>query len=622
LAQAITGCSEKISATAFPHADWQLTAASLIARRNFQSSLIGGWANRTRTTINCGTGGGDGIYCDTASSPTITDCTITGEGDWENSYGIVCFNSSAPTVTNCAISGCNYNIWCNTGSSPTVRNCTLSGGYNGFACRESSPIVVNCVISGNEQGVYFDSGSPTFTNDTIVFNSAEGINGYVAATPTITNCIVWNPDATAELIECTATYSDIRGGAVGTGNINADPNFTSAHTGDFRLNAGSPCIDAATSVGAPATDREGTPRPQGGGFDMGAYENHPATCLLQYASADANGSIIGVATQVVSFNGSGTSVTASPATGYHFVEWSDHSTANPRTDVNVTADADYTATFAINTYTLSYAAGTGGSLEGSATQVLVHGSSTTAVTAVPNEGYVFVRWSDGVTTAERTDVNVTANLNVTANFAATTTLVLSTKSKSGIAYGTKVSLAGTLKAGLAPVAGRQVIVRTSTNGTTFTDSSLRPTTIATGAFSVAASPSTKTWYCVRFAGDSGYLSYGPTAAIYLTPKAYVGNPVAPSTMSKTSYYSVYAYLKPRHSAGTNPVRIYRYRYVSGSWRQYGTYVTAKAANYSTYSKCSVKMKLPYTGKWRLRAYHSDAGHSTAWSSGYDYVTVK
>ena len=38
------------------------------------------------------------------------------------------------------------------------------------------------------------------------------------------------------------------------------------------------------------------------------------------------------------------------------------------------------------------------------------------MTAVPNTGYSFVSWSDGVTTAARTDTNVTANLTVTANF--------------------------------------------------------------------------------------------------------------------------------------------------------------------------------------------------------------
>ncbi len=47
----------------------------------------------------------------------------------------------------------------------------------------------------------------------------------------------------------------------------------------------------------------------------------------------------------------GTAVTAVPDTGYHFVDWSDGSTANPRTDSNVTANVDVTANFAINTFT-------------------------------------------------------------------------------------------------------------------------------------------------------------------------------------------------------------------------------------------------------------------------------
>lgn len=44
------------------------------------------------------------------------------------------------------------------------------------------------------------------------------------------------------------------------------------------------------------------------------------------------------------------------------------------------------------------------------------------VTAVPNDGYEFVRWSDGVTTATRTDKNFTQNLSVTAIFRAKFTL--------------------------------------------------------------------------------------------------------------------------------------------------------------------------------------------------------
>lgn len=41
---------------------------------------------------------------------------------------------------------------------------------------------------------------------------------------------------------------------------------------DFHLLASSPAIDTGTASEAPATDLEGAPRPQGAGFDVGAYE--------------------------------------------------------------------------------------------------------------------------------------------------------------------------------------------------------------------------------------------------------------------------------------------------------------------------------------------------------------
>jgi|GEM_PF-6691476 len=105
-------------------------------------------------------------------------------------------------------------------------------------------------------------------------------------------------------------------------------------------------------------------------------------------------------------------------------------------------------------------------------------------------------------------------------------------------------------------------------------------------------------------------------------KVSLGTPVAPKTMMRTKYYTVYGLLKPRHAARTYPVRIYKYRYVSGHWRSYG-YVNAKASNYFSYTKYSVKMRLAYKGKWRLRAYApADSKHLARWSSAYDYVTVK
>jgi len=134
-------------------------------------------------------------------------------------------------------------------------------------------------------------------------------------------------------------------------------------------------------------------------------------------SAGPNGSLSGATAQVVNHGASGTAVTAVPNVGYHFVNWNDGSTANPRTDTNVTGTITVSANFAINQYTLTYTAGVNGSLSGTSPQTVNHGGSGTAVTATPNIGYHFTSWSDGVLSATRTDINVTGAITVTANFA-------------------------------------------------------------------------------------------------------------------------------------------------------------------------------------------------------------
>ncbi len=63
-------------------------------------------------------------------------------------------------------------------------------------------------------------------------------------------------------------------------------------------------------------------------------------------TAGANGSISGTSPQTVNYGGSGTSVAAVAGTNYYFTNWSDGSTANPRTDANVTNNLAVTANFA------------------------------------------------------------------------------------------------------------------------------------------------------------------------------------------------------------------------------------------------------------------------------------
>jgi uncharacterized repeat protein (TIGR02543 family) len=137
---------------------------------------------------------------------------------------------------------------------------------------------------------------------------------------------------------------------------------------------------------------------------------------LDYA-AGTGGSITGTVSQSVNYGGSGSQVTATPALGYHFVSWSDAYPTAIRTDTNVMASVNATASFALDSYTLTYGAGTHGSIVGDSPQTVSHGGSGTLVTATPATGYHFVSWSDSYPTAARTDSPVTGNLNVSASFA-------------------------------------------------------------------------------------------------------------------------------------------------------------------------------------------------------------
>ena len=59
-------------------------------------------------------------------------------------------------------------------------------------------------------------------------------------------------------------------------------------------------------------------------------------------------------------------------------------------------------------------------------------SQSVTVTAVPDNGYVFVKWSDGVTKKTRTDTNFKQNLDVTAVFAAASVQISSSESKASV----------------------------------------------------------------------------------------------------------------------------------------------------------------------------------------------
>ncbi|MDX2495605.1 MAG: InlB B-repeat-containing protein, partial [Desulfuromusa sp.] len=137
---------------------------------------------------------------------------------------------------------------------------------------------------------------------------------------------------------------------------------------------------------------------------------------ILYDAAE-NGTIKGDKEQVVPHGADGSLVTAVPAKGFHFARWSDGGTVAARTDSSVSRDLKLTAEFAPDIYKLSYTSGPNGTLVGTLVQSVNYGGVGSVVKAVAEENYHFLRWSDGVTTPERIDRNVTTDLAVTAQFA-------------------------------------------------------------------------------------------------------------------------------------------------------------------------------------------------------------
>ena len=133
-------------------------------------------------------------------------------------------------------------------------------------------------------------------------------------------------------------------------------------------------------------------------------------------TAEEGGTLAGETTQAVLIHRDGTPVTAIPDGQHLFLGWSDDTTANPRTDLDIQQDLAVSARF-IRLYQLTYTAGPHGHIDGVSPQFALPGTDGAPVTAVPDPGFDFIQWSDGVNSATRTDLNVNDDLDVAAVFA-------------------------------------------------------------------------------------------------------------------------------------------------------------------------------------------------------------
>ena len=131
------------------------------------------------------------------------------------------------------------------------------------------------------------------------------------------------------------------------------------------------------------------------------------TYTLTYAVA-GNGSLTAPATSPTTHNsGAVVTITALASAGSHFVNWTGDVTTvadvnAASTTITMNGNHSITANFVLDTYTLTYTAGAGGMISGTSPQTVAYDASGSAVTAVPNPGYLFVQWSDLSTANPRT----------------------------------------------------------------------------------------------------------------------------------------------------------------------------------------------------------------------------
>ncbi|MCP4644969.1 MAG: hypothetical protein GY851_31295, partial [bacterium] len=229
---------------------------------------------------------GAGIHND-GSASTLSNVTISGNVAWDLGGGIYNLNDGDMTLTDVVIH--DNAAW------PAHPYGFGGGMYN----NRSDATLTNVVFYDNKAskggGIASDRGHLTLTNVTLTANWAvfgDGIyNRY--SDPSLTNCIVWGnrpenifnvPGTGADPV---ITYSNIEDGYAGTGNIDANPLFANAASGNLRLQSTSPAIDAGDNAAVSvATDLDGHPRrtdvstiPDTGNgtapiVDMGAYEYH------------------------------------------------------------------------------------------------------------------------------------------------------------------------------------------------------------------------------------------------------------------------------------------------------------------------------------------------------------
>ena len=272
--------------------------------------------------VGQGSLGASGMRCAyLASGAQLSGFTLTngyshlvGTDSQIGGGGVMC--DFGGTVVNCRIS---YNTGMNGGGAilyygGTLRNCLINnnigGALAGGVLMNNGGSVENCTICTNYSG-------------------SGGGGVYCISTGTVQNSIIYNNDAYDSTknwynsgSNMTYRYTCTTPAIAGASNITADPVFTNASGGDFRLSLGSPCIDSGTNVAwmTGSLDFAGNNRIMypNGQVDRGCFE-YMYYSIVSSVAGSFNGTIVPSGTRYVA-QGAGTNYIISAFPHYHVLD--------------------------------------------------------------------------------------------------------------------------------------------------------------------------------------------------------------------------------------------------------------------------------------------------------------
>ncbi len=103
--------------------------------------------------------------------------------------------------------------------------------------------------------------------------SADSVQGFTSDYNVVMDRLTPDDNTTLTLAQWQAMTGNDKHSLVAT------PAMLFVGNGDYHLSMNSPAIDKGTSMKAPAADLDGNARPQGNGFDIGAYESCGGNCV-------------------------------------------------------------------------------------------------------------------------------------------------------------------------------------------------------------------------------------------------------------------------------------------------------------------------------------------------------